>query len=55
MTGLIAWLEDNQVIIAMDTLASYTDHTPFKIVSKIMPILHTRSILCPFGDLELGL
>lgn len=55
MTGLIAWLEDNQAIIAMDTLASYTDHTPFKIVSKIMPILHTRSILCPFGDLELGL
>lgn len=55
MTGLIAWMVDDQVTIAMDTLASYTDHTPFKIVSKIMPILHTRSVLCPFGDLELGL
>ena len=37
----------------MDTLASNADKTPFKPVTKIIPLLHCHSVLCPLGALQL--
>lgn len=42
--------------MAMDTLASEEGSLkPFKTVTKIIPLLHIRTIICPMGDLQFAL
>lgn len=54
MTALAVYYTEKELTVAMDTLASNPDKTPFKPVSKIIPILHCHSVLCPLGDINLG-
>ena len=54
MTALAAYCSDSELVIAMDTLASYPDKSPFKPVTKIIPLLHIHSVICPLGHLQLA-
>ena len=54
MTGFFSYCNEDIVIVAMDTLVTCKDHTPTNIVSKIIPLLHSRSLICPMGDIDLA-
>ncbi|MBE6524618.1 MAG: hypothetical protein E7Z65_07120 [Thermoplasmata archaeon] len=56
MTGMFSLCTKEIVIVAMDTLVSSgEDHTPISFASKIMPLLHARSIICPMGEFDLAM
>ena len=55
MTGMFSLCTEKIVIVAMDTQVSNEDHTPRLFASKIMPLLHARSIICPMGDFDLAI
>ncbi|NLD46453.1 MAG: hypothetical protein GX660_04540 [Clostridiaceae bacterium] len=55
MSALIYILEENQVIIAMDTLSSINTEAglkPYKFLTKIFPLMHMNCVLCGTGNFE---
>jgi hypothetical protein len=53
MSALIYFLQENQVVLAMDTLSSAraeSELKPFKYVSKIFPLPHMNSVICGTGE-----
>jgi hypothetical protein len=55
MSALIYILNENQVIIAMDTLSSINTKTglkPYKFLSKIFPLMHMNCVVCGTGNFD---
>jgi len=53
MSALIYYLQENQVVLVMDTLSSQRTETglkPYKFLSKIFPLMHMNSVLCGTGN-----
>ena len=52
MTALDFVIQDNAVVVAMDTLSlRAVDHKPYKMVTKFMPIPHMNSLICGTGNM----
>ena len=55
MSALVYILQEDKVVLAMDTLSSKYTETglkPFKFLSKIFPLMHMNSILCGTGNFQ---